>query len=97
MSAKTCYSELEEDEEEEDDFNFDDFLKNGGVDLEHLEEEEQRKEAEERKKHLEQNRRKTRKAAPREDMEGPLYKTSVDIEQRNLLGGLFSTVKNSLG
>ena len=45
----------------------------------------------------EKNRRKTRRATPREDMEGPLYKTSVSIEQRNLLGGLFSTVKNSLG
>ena len=88
--------EEEEEDEEEEDFNFDDFLKNGGVDLERHEEEQQQKEQEEKRK-VELKRSKSRDMAPRNDMEGLLYKQSVNMSSQNLLGGIYQGVKSSLG
>lgn len=85
-------------ESDEEEFNIDDFLKEGGINVDQLDEKELEKEFE-----LEKSRRKTYKAnkkkkkekkiVGREDMKGYLFKDNEDISSSN---GIFDKVLNTV-
>ena len=88
----------EMDEEDDEEFSLDAFLKDGGINLEEIEAEEEAKRIKEAKEawSMEKGTRKS-KVKGREDMQGELFKTSVKMEQKEgVLEEIFSTINSAV-
>ena len=88
----------EMDEEDDEEFSLDAFLKDGGINLEEIEAEEESKRIKEAKEtwSMEKGARKSM-VKGREDMQGELFKTSVKMEQKEgVLEEIFSTINSAV-